>query len=219
MRNYWLKIVLGALAVFAVGMIITSIVRRVKHVATSDETIEFPLAFIPFKVDGERLGELKRVRVIRATPDSVAAIHLRAELDDTTAAARLRDCILVIRDVEHIDEQSTFECVASADTAGQDLVAFGTVRLGTAGQTVPLLLPRAQVGHAHTSDEGWERAAEYGDSIAEAIDDRADSIAEAAEMLADSVHTVEMERAESIRAEGVRRADSVRAAGMNAPGR
>ena len=215
MRSYWIKIVLGALAVFAVGMIVARLVGRVRQVATSDDTIEFPLAFIPFRVDGTPLGDLQRVRVIRAAPDRVSSVHLRAELHDSLSVGRLRDCILVIRDVEHLDNHTTFECATAADTVGQDLVAFGTIELRGSGEALPFLLPRSAAGPAHASDAGWERAAEYGDSIADAIDARADSIADAAEALADSLHTIEMERADSIREDGVRRADSVRAAGVS----
>ena len=214
MTSYWIKIVLGALGVFVVGMIVARMVRRVERAATSNETIEFPLAFIPFRVDGAQLGELRRVRIVRAAPDTVSSVHLRVELADSSAAATLRDCILVIRDVENLNNRTSFECAASADTAGQDLVAFGTIELGRGGEELAFLLPRAAAGAAHASDDNWERAAEYGDSVADAIDERADSIASAAEALADSLHTVEMERADSIRAEGVRRADSVRSAGI-----
>jgi hypothetical protein len=216
MRNYWVKIILGALAVFAVGMIVATGIRRVERAATTSETIEFPLAFIPFRVDGARLGEMKRVRIMRAAPDTVQSVHLRVALHDSLAAARLGDCLLVIRDVENLNEHTSFECAAAADTAGQDLVAFGTVQLGEGGAELPFLVPRSAAGPAHASDDSWERAAEYGDSIAEAIDERADSIADAAEAFADSLQTLEMERADSIRADGVRRADSVRAAGLGA---
>lgn len=212
MRNYWVKIVLGALAVFAVGMIVTRIIGRVRRVATTNESIEFPLAFIPFRVDGTPLGELKRVRVMRAAPDTVTSVHLRVELRDTLSVSQLRDCILVIRDVQHLNERTTFECATAADTARQDLVAFGTVEFGRGGEELQFLIPRSEAGPAHASDAGWERAAEYGDSIADAIEERADSIADAAETLADSLQTIEMERADSIREEGMRRADSVRSA-------
>ena len=219
MRNYWVKIVLGALAVFGVGMLVTAVIRRVKHVATSAETIEFPLAFIPFRVNDTALGDLKRVRIHRAAPDTVRGVDLRVAVHDSLSLTRLRDCILVIRDVERLDEHSTFECASPDDTVGADLVAFGTIQMPDLGEELPFLLPRAAAGPAHASDDAWERAAEYGDSIADAIDERADSIADAAEMLADSLHTREMERADSIRSEGMRRADSVRAAGMRVSAR
>ena len=216
MRNYWIKIVLGALAVFAVGMIVAKGIGRVKHAATTSGTIEFPLAFIPFRVNDTALGDLKRVRIHRAAPDTVRSVDLRVELHDSLALARLQDCILVIHDVENLNNRTTFECAAAADTAGQDLVPFGMIEVRGTGAEFPFLLPRSAAGPAHASDAGWERAAEYGDSIADAIEERADSIAEAAEMMADSLRTIEMERADSIREEGMRRADSVRSAGVGA---
>ena len=214
MRSYWIKIVLGALAVFAVGMIITTIIRRVRHVAESSPTIEFPLAFVPFRLDGERVGELRHVRIMRATPDSVTGVHVRVELADSATAQRIEECILVLHDLQHIDNRTTFACAAAADTARQDLVPFGTVQLGRGGAERPFLVPRSEVTAAHGTEAGWERASEYGDSVADAIEERADSAAEAAEALADSLSEMEMQRADSIRAEGLRLADSIRAASI-----
>lgn len=222
MKNYWIRIVLGALAVFALGMLVVRVVGRVREVAESAEEIEFPLAFLPFRLDGADLGELKRVRIVRATPDSVEAVHLRIELHDSVAADRLANCILVVRDVQHIDEHTTFTCAAAADTARENLVRFGTVRVGAGGEAFPFLIPRHELASAHGSEAEWERAAEFGDSIAEAAAERADSltevadsIAEAAEAFADSIQAVQLERADSIRREGQRLADSIRAAPMN----
>lgn len=211
MKSYWVKIVLGALAVFAVGMIIISIAGRVEDVATSDATIDLPLAFLPFRVNGEQLGDLERVRILRAAPDSITHVRLRVGLADSADAARLRHCILILSGLDNLSNRTTFTCATPADTVGRDLVGFGSVQLGQGGEELPFLIPRSEAPGAHASDQSWERAAEYGDSIAEAIEEQADSIADAAEAVADSVASVELERADSIRSEGMRLADSVRA--------
>ncbi len=225
MKNYWIRIALGALVVFALGMIVVSVVRRIRTVATTDGDIVFPLAFVPFRVDGTRLGEFKRVRVVRAAPDSVDHIELRVALDDTAAAAPLRDCVLVLNELQNIElSRTTFVCASAADTIGQDLVPFGRLEL-PAGEDVTFLVPRREVYAAGHDYGSWERAAEYGDSVAEAAAERADSIAEAADAradsladaasaLADSIADVHLQRADSIRTIELRRADSIREAGL-----
>lgn len=216
MKSYWIKIILGALAVFAVGMVLVRLVGQVREVAETDADIAFPIAFVPLRIDGHRVGELRRVRIVRAAPDSVESVHLRADLDDSVSAARVQQCILVLHEVQHIDAKTaTFACAAAADTARQDLVPFGTVTLGPTGTEVPFLVPRSEVGAAHASGGAeWERVAEYGDSIAEAAQYRADSIAEAAEMMADSIAELHMQRADSIQEVELQRADSIREAGL-----
>jgi hypothetical protein len=197
-------------------MVIATAIRRVGNVAHSDSDIEFPLAFIPLRLDGERLGEFRRVRIVRSAPDQVEHIHLRAELDDSAAVSRLAECILVLHDLEHIDaNRASFACATPADTARQDLVPFGTLTLAPTRTELPFLVPRHQVGAAHASgEEAWERASEYGDSIAEAAEYRADSIAEAAQAMADSIAELHMHRADSIRELELHRADSIREAGL-----
>ena len=56
MRNYWLKILLGALGIFAIGMIGVSLVRggiaKVHSVVEGDGPITIPLGLIPFVLRG-----------------------------------------------------------------------------------------------------------------------------------------------------------------------
>ena len=72
MRNYWLKILLGALGIFAVGMIGVTMVRsgiaKVNSVVHGDGPITIPLGLIPFALAGERLGKLDHVTLHREAP-------------------------------------------------------------------------------------------------------------------------------------------------------
>ena len=60
MRTYWLRILLGALAVFAVGMIGVTFARRtrdkVNAVVTGSGPLSIPLPFVPFELEGSKLG-------------------------------------------------------------------------------------------------------------------------------------------------------------------
>ena len=86
MRNYWLKILLGALAIFAVGMIGVTLARRgiarVERVVASDEPLTIPLSLIPFELQGERLGKLDHVTLMRKSPNEVTEVELEMERAD-----------------------------------------------------------------------------------------------------------------------------------------
>ena len=90
MRNYWFKILLGALGIFAVGMIGVAIVRsgvaKVNSVVHSDEPITIPLGLVPFAIAGERLGKLDHVTLYRESPDQVSEVELTVNLADSLLA-------------------------------------------------------------------------------------------------------------------------------------
>ena len=99
MRNYWLRIGLGAFGVFAVGMLLWNLgqagKRRVEHMVESADPITIPLALIPFQVDGQSLGTLRQVQILRSDPKKVEAVNFRVRLADSIADARLESCVLV----------------------------------------------------------------------------------------------------------------------------
>ena len=81
MRNYWLRIALGALAIFTVGMIGVTLARqgvgRVRHVVEGSGPISVPLAFIPFHLNGQKLGTVSRVVLLREAPKQIAQCSSR----------------------------------------------------------------------------------------------------------------------------------------------
>ena len=99
MRNYWLKILLGAFGIFAVGMIGVTIVRsgvaKVNSVVHSDEPITIPLGLVPFVLAGERLGKLDHVTLYRESPNHVSEVELTVNLADSLLAQGLSGCRLV----------------------------------------------------------------------------------------------------------------------------
>jgi hypothetical protein len=224
MRNYWLKIVLGALGIFAVGMIIRTIVRaghdEVMHVVETSDPISIPVAFVPFKLDGERLGTIRRITILRDQPKRPTAVEFSVRMSDSVSA-RLADCFLTVDRLEKLDENSTFTCLKAADTTGRGLVPFGAVVTsadgdGETGRFV-MLLPDSTIrelqadladGQRYSSDSveaaveaDRERSRQEADSIREAAGVRADSIMQSTEALRDSIER-RMEIAESIRVAG-----------------
>jgi hypothetical protein len=237
MRNYWLRIILGALGIFVVGMVVITVVRSVKRKADSTDPLTIPVGFVPFRLDGERLGTIRAIRLLRSAPHALSGVELRVRLADSVPGERVGACgLLVADDLDNIDENTTLRCSSTAaDTAGLDLVAFGTVSFGGRPEALTLLIPRKDAaemsndggGRLHMRVEGGSARADSIEAVTEA---HADSIEAAAEQLADSITAaVEqrrevsraavdaqldsvMARAESIRAVARARAESLRSA-------
>jgi hypothetical protein len=221
MRHYWLKIALGALAIFVVGMVGVTLVRRgvvhVKRIANSTDPIECPVAFVPFKLNGERLGTINRVVLRRSAPKEISGADLGVSIPDSVGLERLTGCILVAERIDKIDERSTFRCSEPADTGGKDLVSAGVLMVTSRGrgETVPYLAVRKELAEfrdkaPHGSDEADSMEAR-ADSIAEAVEARADSIEEAASRKADALSARHEAMADSIRSAAERQANQVRA--------
>src|SRR5687767_14130136 len=98
MRNNWLKIILGALGIFVVGMIGVTLPRsgiaKVNSVVEGEGPITIPLGLIPFVLAGERLGNLDHVTLHRESPNHVSEVELEIELTDSLLAQGLSGCRL-----------------------------------------------------------------------------------------------------------------------------
>jgi hypothetical protein len=221
MRTYWLRILLGAVAVFGVGMIVLTLVRRTKAkvaaVVTGSGPLSIPLPFVPFELAGSKLGRVERLVVNRDAPQKVSSVDLEVKLDDSLLVQGLAGCRLAANlesdstkpgDVNihrnRIDERAFFFC-AQSDSG---LVEFGTVNLQPGGVKLPLLVPLSLAEEL--------RAGNWGDDDADATDllaEHAESLAAAAEAMGDSIAAVEERRASQIRSASTRLGDSLRRAG------
>jgi hypothetical protein len=239
MRNYWLRIALGALAIFIVGMVGVTLAKqgvgRVRHVVEGTGPISVPLAFIPFHLNGQKLGTVSRVVLLREAPKQISAVQLEAKVRDSAVARGLAGCRLTA----NLDEDETpgsihirrgkravgvFTCLHTGDSA-PGFQEFGRATFQPGNVTVPLLLPDDMVndlreGHFDDSDvqDSIGAAAEArAESIGDAAEARADSIAEVASTRADSIEAQSQHLVDSLREEGERRADSTRRAGRVPP--
>lgn len=234
MRSYWLRILLGALAVFCIGMVGVSIFRRgrakVTEVVAGSGPLTIPLPFVPFQLDGNKLGMVERLVVNRDAPKKVTSVNLEVKLDDSLLAHGLAGCRLAANlesdsakkhgdinvHVNRMGEEAFFFC-ARSDSA---LVPFGTVTLQPGHVTVPLLVPESL---AETMRSGrWGDNADSTDT--DVLAERAESLADHAEAMADSIQEAQRDKerevrrelqsrfGDSLRAEGRRRADSVQRA-------
>ncbi|HEX7337766.1 MAG TPA: hypothetical protein VF252_11215 [Gemmatimonadales bacterium] len=230
MRHYWMRIVLGAVAIFAVGMIGISLVRRGLHgvheVAEGTSPIRVPLAFVPFKLEGRNLGKLSKLVLYRSAPKQLSSVELEVKLADSVLARGLEGCRLVAnlddskrpngRRVE-VGSLSTgvFSCLQGDDSTGQ-FQDFGRAIFQPGNVSVPLLLPRDMVNDLQQGnfDSGQDSAAALteaqADSIADAVEAQAESISTVAERHVDSIMRRNERLLDSLRREGERRADSTR---------
>jgi hypothetical protein len=239
MRNYWIKILLGALAIFAVGMIGVTLARRgiagVERVVASDQPLTIPLGLVPFELQGERLGKLDHVTLRRKSPQEVTAVELEVNLADSLVARGLAGCRLVAnmetRGDSGIDIRvgphgsAVFYCAGADDSTTADLLEYGHATLQPGGIEIPLLLSRDMVKELQHLDFGKggpaNATAEQADSIAEANQERADSIETAVQealqrsgvarhRALDSLKAGMRHLGDSLRAVGLRQADSGR---------
>jgi hypothetical protein len=220
MRNYWLKIFLGAFAIFAIGMIGVTLFRsgveQVHRVVESDSPIDIPVAFVPFVMKGERLGTLKHIVLRRSAPREVEEVELRVDVGDSLVAQGLSECRLAAhfegdqgrRGVNiHPKGDSTgaFFCL-QGDSIPEDLVEFGEAVFLPGDVRVPLFLQRDLVADL---EEGFA-----GDSAAPGPEVNADSIAAQAQREVDSALSAAGLRGTAVGRVGQRLGDSLRKAAL-----
>jgi hypothetical protein len=231
MRNYWLRIGLGAAAIFTVGMIGIGLARQgvhhVRGVVEGSGPISLPIPFVSFNLNGQKLGKVNKVMLLREAPKKISAVELEISLRDSVLARGLEGCRLIANfddnrsspGVSVNDRQfssGVFTCLSPEDSA-PDFQEFGHAVFQPGDVSVPLLLPNDLVDDLREGDfdgpqeDSVSAAAQASaDSIADAVEERADSIAAAAEERADSIVARSERLVDSLRREGMRRADSTR---------
>lgn len=239
MRNYWFKILLGALVIFAIGMLGVTLIRhglvRVNNVVHGSGPISLPLAFIPFEIDGHKLGVLDRVILERTAPKQISSVRIEAKLNDSLVTQGLGACKLAANfDASHEGAKGvhirtdpgfrgTFRCL-KGDVSDSALVEFGQAVLQPGGVTLALLLPKDMVAElksgsflsdsSETSDSLSDAMEALGDSIEAAQESKIDSLNERNNRLEDSLRAVGRMRIDSLKQAALRLADSARAASL-----
>jgi hypothetical protein len=232
MRNYWLRIALGAVAIFTVGMIGVTLAKqgvgRVRGVVEGSGPLTIPLAFVPFELNGSKLGTVDKVVLFREAPKRISAVEIHIKLKDSLLAGGLEGCRLAANMDKGSDgrgvqirsgqfSRGVFSCLSS-DNSAPAFREFGRAFFQPGGVSVPLFLPSDMVddlkkGDFNSTDEDSATMAQDRiDSIQDAVEARADSISAAAEARADSIMARSDRLADSLRKEGQRRADSTRRA-------
>jgi hypothetical protein len=214
MRSYWMRILLGAAAIFAIGMVGVTLYRRgvvkVNQVVAGSGPLTIPLPFVPFELDGNRLGTVERLVVNRDAPKKVSSVDLEVKLDDSLVAQGLAGCRLAANIEGDSSSPKDFNVHVNRNSrpfffcAGEDtsLVEFGTV-------TVPLLIPESVADQLESGAWDHDGAADSADVMAA----QAESLAGKAQKAADSIMKLPAVQAKlkDARLRGL--ADSLRKAG------
>ena len=237
MRNYWFRILVGALIIFAIGMVGVTLVRhgmvKVNDVVHGSGPISLPIAFIPFEIGGSKLGKLDRIVLERTAPKKISSVRVDVNLDDSLLAQGLSQCRLAANfdaSEEHSKgihiktgegRKGTFRCLGASE-ADSTLVEFGQAVLHPGDVTLALFLPKELVDNLQTgnflsdssekADSISEAMEALGDSISAAQESNMDSLRERNDRLAESLRVVGRKRVDSIKESALRLADSVKAA-------
>jgi len=162
MQRYWLKIALGAAAVFGLGMgviaLVSNSIHEVKSVVASNRPIGIPLMILPFRLDGDQIGSIRRLELLRTSPGEVSGIRLTVRLRDSVTSAQIPDCRLTIYERHALGGRHGFQCRESSDSAAEHLKQIGEVVFEPGGAVRAIFAPADHVAPWGTYDTASVRA-------------------------------------------------------------
>lgn len=166
--KYWLKIILGMLAIFTCGMFVAKGVQAGKNrIVNSSEPFTVPLMNMAFRTAKGELGTLQRLRIERSSPREIDGFHLSATLNEGVDVNQFDLCEVTVSDPENIDENTSFDCITAANPGFEDLVQFGTITFMPSGESHRLMVPSAirdQIRTAFLEDEDGAMTEVWDDS-------------------------------------------------------
>lgn len=150
MRSLWTRIGLGALGIFAVGMLLITLGRQAKaatkealatavHRAAMLTAEAAARADMAFLLDGQQIGRVERVEIRRVAPGDLPEVQATVHLTDPAAEQLLAGCALEPEGGQEMDIERGFHCAA----AGGDVVTLGEVRFEPAGFSRRVVVTRA----------------------------------------------------------------------------
>ncbi len=141
----WIKIVLGMLAIFTVGMVVRAGVNSSKstfmEMTEGTASISIPMLGMPFRTTAGELGSIQRLYVDRSSPKQVSGFRLAVTLNDGVDVDQFDDCEVTVTNPEAIDENTAFTCLTSADSGFSELVQFGSITFRPSGEVHRLMVP------------------------------------------------------------------------------
>ncbi|MEO5826066.1 MAG: hypothetical protein ABIR59_09275 [Gemmatimonadales bacterium] len=165
--SYWLRIVLGALAIFAVGMLIRTGIRRghdqVEYVMDGNGPISLPLLGLAFRLEGESIGGIERLRLLRSSPRHIDSVVVVVKLAEGSSLDWVDGCRLTVEDAEHLSDETSFSCADSASAVALNLIPFGHVEFKPSGKVLAVWLPESVAADLRTTRVGDGAAQDTGD--------------------------------------------------------
>ena len=158
MRSIWVRAGLGALAVFAIGMMLYTAVRTTKAKAKeallqlkteldSGAVVAFDHLdrAIPFVLDGQRMGQLKSLDFEPGSGTATPSLRAQVSLDrEHLDAAMLASCDLVPVSPEQFEVTQGFRCATTSD---HGLRPLGEVEFEPVGVVRPVRASKAALVH------------------------------------------------------------------------
>jgi hypothetical protein len=172
-----------------------SVIANVQAVAKSDRPIGIPLALLPFRLAGEELGTVRRLELMRSSPQEVSGVRLTVRLKDSTEAESLRDCTVTLLGHQVFGGREGFVCSSPGDSAAEQLEKIGEIVVEPGGLVRALFIPgdhaanwRADLYDTSTARAELEalKAERLADSTARAVVISADSAGAVIDIRADS---------------------------------
>lgn len=143
----WIKIVLGMLVIFGVGMVVRAGIMsgksKVESLTKGTESISIPMLGMPFRTAAGEIGSINRLYVDRSAPKQVSGFRLAVTLNDGVDVDQFDHCEVTVTDPETINEHTAFTCLTEADSGFSELVQFGSITFRPSGEVHRLMVPRA----------------------------------------------------------------------------
>ena len=143
--KYWLKIILGMLAVFAVGMVIATGIKKgtqtVHALVEGTDAVTLPMLGVPFMLGDAKLGAIQSMRIERDNPKQVSGFHLKVRLDDPQALATLATCQISLDDPSRISSARSVAMTSRTESRVPSSARSGRVTRGGTASTTAILSP------------------------------------------------------------------------------
>lgn len=167
MRSIWVRAGLGALAVFALGMMLYTAVRTTKAKAKaallqlkteldSGAAVAFDHAdrAVPFVLDGQELGQLTSLTFEPGAGAEAPSLRALVALDrEHLDAAMLASCDLVPISPERFEVTQGFRCATPSE---RGLHSLGEVRFEPVGVVRPVRAGKAALAHLDLNGDSGE---------------------------------------------------------------
>jgi hypothetical protein len=171
-RKYWAGIIAGMLGVFVVGMLLATGVNKGKAFVVNN----FPSSLMllqntGFKLDGDRIGDIQRLQLMRSRPGIFDSAVITVSIDDSAEVNRISSCIILRATETHPFGSATrFKCASHSDSTNLDLTPFGHIVLPN-GKTKTFYVAASALDQARDHAYRGAGSSDSGDVDIQAKDD------------------------------------------------
>jgi hypothetical protein len=166
MRSMWIKIGLGAGAVFALGMMVVTLTAAAGSAAKAavhgsmmraGQALASAAAGsdLPFMLGGARLGTIRNIDIQRTTRGELPEVHLVVDLSSPELSSHLADCVLIPAHDGHFKPDQGFRCANASET---DRATIGLARFEPGAMNRPIRVGPALAQELRQGDPFAARA-------------------------------------------------------------